>query len=72
MGKQGTLRGCCTDSWACVGLAVMIGQLVFPLCRSAFLLCIIFNIVLQYGVRVLGEENIEIAVDAMLKSALPF
>lgn len=41
-------------------------------CRSAFLLCIIFNIVLQYGVRVVGEENIEIAVDAALKSSLHF
>ena len=40
--------------------------------RSAFLLCIVFNIALQYFMRVVGEENIQITVDAMLKNALPF
>jgi hypothetical protein len=39
--------------------------------RSAFLLCIGFNIILQTAAQTLGEERIEIMVDALLKGGLP-
>jgi len=40
------------------------------LCRAAFLLCIGFNILLQALANALGEERIEIMVDALLKGGL--
>ena len=39
-------------------------------CRSAFLLCIGFNIVLQFTASTVGEERIELIVDSLLKAAL--
>ena len=40
------------------------------LCRSAFLLCIGFNIILQFTANALGEEKIELIVDTLLQGAL--
>ena len=38
--------------------------------RSAFLLCIGFNVVLQFTASTLGEEKIELMVDTFLKAAV--
>ena len=40
------------------------------MCRSAFLLCIGFNIILQALANALGEERIELMVDSLLKGGL--
>lgn len=40
------------------------------MCRSAFLMCICFNIFLQALANALGEERIELMVDALLKGDL--
>ena len=50
--------------------SVYLASRMVCLCRSAFLLCIGFNIVLQFTASAIGEEKIELIVDTLLKGAL--